>query len=55
MVFFHRMIWNIENEGWTHRRYFFKVEEFIDKITSSTIGRLKLRGKHLQEVIGGTR
>ena len=50
-VFYYRMTWNEENEGFTHRHFIKYVEQFIDYISCGMLGRKKLRGQNLNLII----
>ena len=50
-VFYYRMTWEDKNEGFCHRNFIKYFEKFVDKIFCSRIGRLRLRGRKLDDVI----
>ena len=50
-VFYYRMTWTDDNEGFCHRNFITYYEKFVDYIFCQRIGRLKYRGQNLDDVV----
>ena len=50
-VFFERLTWSDDNEGFLHQHCFKYIEQFTNWITCGYLGRKKFRGKEIQDII----
>ena len=50
-VYFYRLTWTGENEGFSYNHGMKYVEELIHQLSGGLIGRAKLRGKELKDLI----
>ena len=49
-VFFYRLTWTEDNEGFSHRHGFKYMEDFTNWVTRGYLGRKKFRGKSLDDI-----
>jgi hypothetical protein len=50
-VFFYRLTWGKDNEGFSYRNFFYYIERIIDYITCGKLGRWRLRNKNVDILI----